>query len=200
MFVYNGKNGKIHTNTCFYSRRIKDKHYAHFMFEIDRDNKACMYCSKVARIYRQERKSINEFLSTNDNIECFYRDGQVIIKTDKEEFRIILSKADNKLVIYHKNAKSISGEKSEIPGFHVQNWIFTTILNAIKAAIQHTALLKKRKRDAWLAKEERKQLNSMYRRMFNTKHSKRKHPKYNRAHIKNYYNDVIEQCGATINY
>ena len=200
MFVYNGKNGKIHTNTCFYSRRIKDRHYAHFMFEITGNNNTCMYCSKIAKTYRQERKAIADFLSGNTNLECYYQDGQVVIKTDKEEFRIILSKADNKLVIYHKNANSKINKTSLLPGFHKQEWNFTTILNVIKGAINHTALLKKRACDAILAKEERKRLNTMYRQMFNAKRSKRKHPKYNRAHIKNYYNDLMEQYGTTSNY
>lgn len=226
MFVYSEKSNIVHTDTCLYGRRIKAKQCVSSMRKLPKKFRPCLRCSKLGTAYRKEQKKIRQYLAGVKNVECYYKKGEFIIKTSVEEFRIITSVPDNELIVYHRNTDYRRHENSNIPGFHVQNWKFTSIKSIIKKAIKHTDyIIKYRNNETHentvirincegkvkfkfncrayfkkMAQKLRKNRTSRSKKIIINK--KKKSSKYFRAKYDNYedYFDVIEQYGVKIKF
>lgn len=215
MFIYSRGSSIIHTDKCPYAKRIINKHYAYTLKKIPGIIRLCKHCSIIRKAYRKERDSIKQYLSNYGDVKCCFKNEQIVIQTFSEEFRIVVSKSASPLIVYHRNTRSKKNEKTALPGFHIQNWNFSSILSIIKKAIKHTDYVEKLRKDS--PKTSVKFNNRAYFKKMAQKARKRRNMcicgeklkkmkftsiKYQQAKYSDCddYSDIMEQYGVAINF
>lgn len=134
---------RLHTQQCPYASRIKKENIisVHGMNEATPSCQPCFLCSKLGRMYRKERRDIEAFCMESQ-FSCQWKDGYIQIDGPVESWRIVYSRSQRRIAIYHKNSTLYKPKTTDFPyetidGYHRQHWQFRSILSALRAMLNH---------------------------------------------------------------
>lgn len=134
----------VHLSNCRFVKKIRKSNRAYFeTLEDAREAgfRLCNCCAPIAKHFRKESKSIEEFCR-KEGLSVYLHDGVLIIRAPHHsKWKLITAGKNNKLFLYHKNTlpEREGMPDSEIPGYHSQAVHKKTIIAYLQYIISHDA-------------------------------------------------------------
>ena len=123
-FIYSKRSHRkiVHIRGCRILNRIPREERVLFRtLQEAQENgyRLCRCCSPVLRRYRKDRKEIEAFISKH-RYSMKENDGNLLIRSAKDTWRIIVHPITGKVVLLHKNLYGDPGQESPgwLSGFH----------------------------------------------------------------------------------
>lgn len=183
MFVSSSKskNHIVHNESCCYAERIKNENkiaYASLNGLLMENMCFCKHCSLPVKIYNEEKEQIQNFICDND-ILLKFDDFGLNVTTPYGKWRICRLN-NNCLSLYHKNTRITRNRKSEIQGYHNQNFNSDSVEKILEYIYSHDMYRKYNPCDLYVPKQIRETLTPSVKGTKQNKKEKKCKQKYNR--------------------